>query len=252
MSTNEDWLVPDDEFIAAQKIGAGNFAGIGEGFIKGFVAAGYIGRDDVVVDIGCGLGRLARPLTNYLSKTGHYYGFDVNKDSIDWCSTQYEQYANFEFKWVNARSIFYNPIGTEDAGSYRFPLNSDSVDFTFLTSVFTHMKIDDVDGYLREISRFLRPGKFCYSTYFLVTGDIEESFQQVADKGIWTRVKGGYVRDPKKPEAVVALKEESVRDLYNSAGFDVIQTVYGNYFDHFRGKEHGGKQDTIIARKRVS
>ena len=35
-----------------------------------------------VLDIGCGIGRMARPLTPYLTPPGAYDGFDINADGI--------------------------------------------------------------------------------------------------------------------------------------------------------------------------
>src|SRR5690349_17246603 len=37
------------------------------------------------LDVGCGTGRLARPLAGYLSEAGSYDGFDVAEIAIKWC-----------------------------------------------------------------------------------------------------------------------------------------------------------------------
>jgi hypothetical protein len=42
-------------------------------------------RTDRVLDIACGCGRFAIPLTRYLNKQGSYEGFDVVPPVIEWC-----------------------------------------------------------------------------------------------------------------------------------------------------------------------
>src|SRR2546422_703366 len=38
-----------------------------------------------VLDVGCGIGRLARPLATSLDERGSYAGFDVNPIGTGWC-----------------------------------------------------------------------------------------------------------------------------------------------------------------------
>ena len=53
---------------------------------------------DHVLDIGCGVGRLAVPLTRYLNSEGRYDGFDVIPHLIDWCDTEIgAKHENFRF-----------------------------------------------------------------------------------------------------------------------------------------------------------
>ena len=49
-----------------------------------------------------------------------------------------------------------------------FPCADNSFDLVFLTSVFTHMFAGDVENYLSEISRVLKPGGKCLITWFLL------------------------------------------------------------------------------------
>src|SRR5262249_37609007 len=41
--------------------------------------------DDDVLDIGCGVGQMAAPLSRYLSNRGSYNGFDIDRNIISWC-----------------------------------------------------------------------------------------------------------------------------------------------------------------------
>src|ERR1035437_9648712 len=53
--------------------------------------------DHTVLEIGCGIGRDAIPLSKYL-KNGRYVGVDVLKPSIDWCLANISsRHPNFAF-----------------------------------------------------------------------------------------------------------------------------------------------------------
>ena len=45
-----------------------------------------------VLDVGCGIGRMARPLAGYLTGDGSYDGFDVNREGIRWCTRRYRRH----------------------------------------------------------------------------------------------------------------------------------------------------------------
>ena len=57
--------------------GGGPFNEIGEEFFRHFVELGGLKPDERVLDLGCGIGGMAVPLTRYLSERGSYKGFDV-------------------------------------------------------------------------------------------------------------------------------------------------------------------------------
>src|SRR5688572_13819673 len=67
-------------------VGGGNFEGIGKGFLHYFTELGGLQPEEKVLDVGCGIGRMAIPLTGYLSKTSEYHGFDIVKAGITWCN----------------------------------------------------------------------------------------------------------------------------------------------------------------------
>jgi 2-polyprenyl-3-methyl-5-hydroxy-6-metoxy-1,4-benzoquinol methylase len=66
-------------------VGGYCFKEIGNEFLKYSIELGGIRKDGKVLDVGCGIGRMAVPLTGYLSKEGAYEGFDLVADGIKWC-----------------------------------------------------------------------------------------------------------------------------------------------------------------------
>ena len=57
-------------------VGDGDFTAIGEEHLRYFIEYGKLLPDHTVLDVGSGIGRMALPLTRYLSVQGAYYGFD--------------------------------------------------------------------------------------------------------------------------------------------------------------------------------
>jgi len=142
--------------LSLRFVGDGDFLAIGEAFGKMFVEQGGLKPHERVLDIGCGVGRMAIPLTNYLISPGQYAGFDIVKEGIDWCQQNITpRFANFEFQFLDVYNGHYNPAGKLAANSVRFPYESDRFDFVFLTSVFTHMLADGIERYLCEVQRVL-------------------------------------------------------------------------------------------------
>jgi len=96
--------------------------------------------DSDVVDVGCGSGRLALPLSEYL--TGSYLGTDVVPDLLDY-----------------ARKIVDRPDWRfEPAVELSIPAADASADVVCFFSVFTHLLHEESYRYLEEARRVLRPG----------------------------------------------------------------------------------------------
>ena len=126
-----------------------------------------------MLDVGCGIGRMALPLTCYL-EGGSYAGFDVGREMVRWCQrTITPRWPNFEFSWASVYNGKYNPFGKHAGTEFRFPYEDACFDFAFATSLFTHLLRDEVHHYLGETARVLRPGGTCLLTFFLLTPEAE-------------------------------------------------------------------------------
>lgn len=253
-------LIPSSDFIDSVRMGRGDFRKIGDNFVNRYIANGWVNSDTIFLDIGCGLGRIARPLLNVLGDKGKYIGYDINKTSIDWCKKSYSDYKSFSFNWVDVRSKVYNPDGKDSANSFNFPLPDESVDFVHMSSVFTHMFPADIRAYLKEISRMLVKGGRCSITFFLLdpltkhlkpmlsSETLENNLLGVKD---WYPIDGGYLRNKELPEDVVIVDELLVREMYGESGLIITNTIYGGWCAETRGQHFppGDGQDIIDAIK---
>ena len=150
--------------------GGGNFEKIGEEFLELFISMGNLKIDAQVLEIGSGLGRMARPLRHFLSYSGSYVGLDIIKKGIDWSNEHIAKGRdNFKFIHADIHNSLYNSEG-QKASEYSFPLAEDTFDFIFLTSVFTHMLPNDVEHYIAEMKRMLKPNGRIFFTSFVLDG----------------------------------------------------------------------------------
>ena len=249
-SPTTDPLTPPFELIElVGSMTAEQFHAVGQEFFGYFVDLGLIAPDHYLLDVGCGSGRMAIPLTQFLSPIGRYSGFDVVPSAIDWCSSEISaRYSNFEFYVADVRNTFYNPDSPVGAGEYRFPHDDASFDFVFLTSVFTHMLPPDMEHYVSEISRVLKPGGRCLSTFFLANEESSEHIE--ADKStvpFHCLFENYRTISLDSPEFAVCYDEQFALDMFSKHGLNVTDPIrYGswcgrNYYTSY--------QDLIVAVK---
>jgi len=204
---------------------------------------------DAVLDVGCGSGRMALPLTGYLNSEGRYAGFDISEKAIAWCQEHISRpHPNFDFAVADIYNSLYNPKGKYQSLDFRFPYADESFDVVFLTSVFTHMFPPDVDHYLDEIARVLKPGGRSLCTFFLLN---EESLALIAaGKGThnFKYERPGYrTIHEKREEEGIAFPEAFIRELYGKRGLNVREPLrYGSWCGR---TEHMSFQDVVIAEK---
>lgn len=222
-------------------IGGGDFAGVGDHF-AGVLKAHGLRPDMDVLDVGCGQGRMARPLVGFFDG-GSYTGFDIDGSGVAWCETHYADVADFTFYQADVFNARYNAGGAVAAADYSFPHADDSFDRVFLTSVFTHMFAADVENYLAEIARVLRPGGQALITWFLWDDTPKPApimdFHAAVDAVSRTTL-------PENPEAALAFEREWVEALYARTGLEIRKIEPGGWRT---GTFAGLVQDLVVAEK---
>ncbi len=250
LNAKVDHMVPPpDEGIA---VGGGNFLQIGYEMLRLLLAYGGISPASSILDVGCGIGRVAIPLTQFLSSDGRYEGFDIVPSMIEWCQARITPtYPNFGFKCIDAANTFYNPHGAVQSSGLRFPYEDATFDLVFLTSVFTHMLPEDVRRYLAEIARVLKHNGRLFTTVYLLN---EESMRLIAEGRspiVPGEDLGGYrVRLADTPEESVFYDDAVFSGLLRDAGLDRDQrTYYGGWCRNGQGVTH---QDLIVTGLRTA
>jgi ubiquinone/menaquinone biosynthesis C-methylase UbiE len=104
-----------------------------------------VGPDDIVVEIGCGVGRVGKHLAPLCR---HWIGCDVSANMLAFAADRLRGLPNVELKEVSG----YNLQGIADR----------SVDLVYCTVVFMHLESWDRYNYVLEAFRILRSGGRIY------------------------------------------------------------------------------------------
>jgi len=227
--------------------GRGDFVAIGEEFLQIFIEQGGLQPDDTVLDIGCGIGRMALPLTGYL-QAGSYHGFDIVPEGIDWCQRNISsRYPHFHFTLADLHNRTYNPQGRQLAAEFVFPYEAAQFRFVFATSVLTHLLPDALQNYLQQCARVMRDDGCALLTCFvldeqarelLTGGHSQMAFRQQAGEPF-------AVVDPDMPENAIAYDLDYLQQCVSRAGL-VLNTWHPG---SWCGREHFlSFQDVLLLR----
>jgi SAM-dependent methyltransferase len=211
-------------------VGHSDFVATGDEFLAHFVALGGLRPGERVLDAGCGIGRMARPLAGYLDDAGSYDGFDVNADGIAWCEPRYRDRPNFRFVLADIRNDVYNPGGSLAAAEYRFPYDDDAFDLVFATSLFTHLVTAETLRYLDEVARVLAPGARALLTFFV----LDETSRALIDSGRSALAFAPFddhsaVVDQQLPEAAIAYDEAWLLEALAARGLRDVAIHPGSW-----------------------
>lgn len=238
-------LVPPRSMVYT---GTGDYLKGGRLYLSFFKKYGQLEPHHRVLDVGSGIGRMALPLTSYLSQEGSYEGFDIVESGVKWCRKHItSRYPSFRFTHVHLQNDLYSSSG-QQASEFKFPHTDQEFDFVFLTSVFTHMIPEEVENYMQEISRVLKKGGKCFATFFVFGQDIPEA---TADNSFRFNVhKGHYMlMDARVKSANVAYEMDFITNQLAKPNQLQIKTFVQGYWRGTQAREDIDFQDIIVFEK---
>ncbi len=199
-----------------------------------------------VLDYGCGLGRLAIPMSAYLDPdNGSYCGVDTNAACIERNQRAFSRYKNFRFEHTNIYSKMYNRKGGNIEELLKLDLGK-PFNLAFLFSVFTHVLSKDCDFLLEFLRAQLVEQGEIFSSWFLINDETQQGIEAGLSGREFKHQHGdNRIENPEVPEGAVAYYEEDVLKRFKKAGFSDVRIHYGMWRGGINSWVY---QDIIVAR----
>ncbi len=235
--------------MASLLIGGGNFHNVGKAIKRNLVNKAGLNENSTVLEIGCGYGRIAVALTDLIVSPGRYDGIEIVEKAVDWCTKEVTpHYPNFRFYHADVSNPYAKCENGRSASTYRLPFEDNTYDLVYLTSVFSHMRPNDIRAYLNEISRVMKLHGKCFITYYLINSFVED---QIASKRALQDFRydfGDFLSTHKRtPEHAIAVSESLIRSFYEEVGLVIDEPIlYGSWAI---GEKRFSYQDVIVATK---
>jgi SAM-dependent methyltransferase len=243
-----DALTPPRRLLQFATDPASDFRETGRVFLDFLIGHCGLRPDHRVLDVGCGVGRIAVALTGHLNPNGRYEGFDVARQEIAWCRKQISsRFPGFRFQVADVHNLTYNPKGGTRASAYRFPYDDESFDLVVLASVFTHMLSRDMERYVMEVARVLKRGGRCFVSFYLLNDESRKNIGAGTSAFEFeTTIDDSCVQNADSPESAVAHEEDRVRALFTRCQLSIEAVFYGAW-----SSKNVQAQDIMVA-SRVS
>lgn len=204
-------------------------------------------HNGVLLDIGCGYGRIAYSLLNN-NFSGIYIGVDILENRIRWLQENFTTiHPNFEFHYANVKNDRYNKKGIQSTATVDLKniLRGRPVSTILLLSVFTHMYEDDISNYLSSIRDIMKYDTQLVFTMFLYDQEIIEFLRKNLGRFSMSNILNDHCRYESTQDPLYAI-------AYHKHYLDKVLKKLKLKFSHYPGFWIGRKteqfQDWVIAR----
>jgi SAM-dependent methyltransferase len=232
------WLTPEEDALVPPRaiwIGSGDpishyYRWIWE-YLAYLTLLTDLRRDSVVLELGCGHGRTARGLLQYLRSPGQYRGLDVDPVRLaDAQSRLQARFPNFQFVRADVYNRQYNPDGKVTSENYVFPFGDATFDVIYAASLFSHLLPAETENYFRQSARVLKPGGRCLFSCFLLD-DYQGAGTTISPQYEFEHPLPGFegvaVKFADLPDAVIGYRRAVIAELARKAGLSIANVFPG-------------------------
>ncbi|HEY3602581.1 MAG TPA: class I SAM-dependent methyltransferase [Chthoniobacterales bacterium] len=160
-----------------------------------------IDPNDVVLEIGCGIGRVGKCLA---PRCRRWIGADVSPRMLAFAAERLREFPNVEF--------------VELSGNDLRPIADNSIDLVYCTVVFMHLESWDRYAYVEEAFRVLRPG-----------GKLYVDNVDLCSDGGWAifETHRRFPIDQRPDHITVCSTPQELQEYLKRAGFEAIESHAG-------------------------
>jgi SAM-dependent methyltransferase len=203
--------------------------------------------DGRILDVGSDWGQLAIALDAYLDQGGEYEGFDPQREHVLWAKENLMPvHDSCAFHIANIRNNLYNPNGSLDPTTFRFPYDDGRFDVVVAHSLFPCMLPAEFEHYVAEISRVLKAGGHFFSSFFLIDDETRQGIASRAGPHCFRYPAGNITTSGPNRGGLAAYDEGYVRDVIVGSGIEIARSIRGTWRGYI---DTGFEEDVVIGRK---
>ena len=213
-----------------------------------------LASSESILDVGCGCGRIAAALTQYVDQKSHYIGIDIVPGLIDFARNFITpRYPSFQFVLLNQSNSSYDSWRQKEAetGIARLTeaASAQSIDLAISVSLFTHLDFAPALAMLTSIRDALKNDGRLFMTIFVLDASARDGVE--AGRTAFSfkhRTPSGKLFAEKNddPTFAVAYDGALLDELISSAGFQLERRVAGYWSIGGTGETF---QDVLVLKK---
>lgn len=243
------YVAPRGYIYTGSSTGAQNYLNQGIDQLDLLKKYANLSQENNVLDIGSGIGRTAIALKDYLNNNAIYEGFDVVKLGVDWCNSKItKDFPNFKFTYVPLFNDLYN-TSIQKAEKFIFPYEENYFDTIFSFSVFTHMQIEEIQNYFKEIRKVLKDDGFAFSTFFLYDDDIEDYISSKEGFSFLVKKEGYRLMNENVKSGNIAIHKGKLQQMLSEENLEIVKIIDGFWKDKKRNPKKTEYQDILVFKK---
>jgi SAM-dependent methyltransferase len=234
-------------------VGGGDPEPIAQEVVTAIEKYAALNDGDSILDVGCGCGRIAAALTQYVDRTSNYVGIDIVPGLIDFARTFITpRYPSFKFLLLNESNKTYDwwlrLEGEMGIAKLTEGVPAQSIDLAISISLFTHLDFPSALEMLASIHQVLKSDGRVFLTVFVQDAGALEGID--AGRTAFSfkhRTPSGklFAESSEDPTLAVAYDDELLNELIGSTGFQLDRRVRGYWSIGGTGETF---QDVLVLR----
>jgi len=238
-------------------VGGGDPEPIAQEVVTAIEKYAKLNPGDSILDVGCGCGRIAAALTQYIDRKGRYIGIDIVPGLIDFARNFITpRYPHFKFLLLNESNSSYEwwrqIEGEIGIAKLTEGVSAQSIDLAISVSLFTHLDYAFALEMLTSIHQVLKNDGRLFVTVFVLDATALEGIEGGRTEFRFKhRTPSGklFAEKSDDPTFAVAYDNGLLDELIGSAGFKLERHVRGYWSSGGPGETF---QDALILGKAKS
>ena len=163
-------------------VGGGDPEPIAQEVVTAIEKYAKLNPGDSILDVGCGCGRIAAALTQYIDRESRYIGIDIVPGLIDFARNFITpRYPSFEFLLLNESNKTYDwwlrQDGEKGIATLAEAVSPKSIDLAISVSLFTHLDYAPALEMLTSIHHLLKNDGRVFMTVFVLDATSMDGIQ---------------------------------------------------------------------------